>query len=180
MSNTIVAPRVREKVIYSAIFLLITTLLPQFCHLIGGSALASQVSPMHLPVYLCAYFAGPIGAMVVGLVAPILSSVLFGMPLFPAPMLPMCVELMTYGAVFGYLYSRLNASGLKRVALTVVSLLVAMIAGRLMLLCANLILVSGYDFAKLIHSTVVNQWIGLIIQMVSIPLCVLLADKLKK
>ena len=180
MSNTIVAPRVREKVMYTVVFLLITTLLPQFCHLIGGVSLASQVSPMHLPVYLCAYFAGPIGAMVVGLVAPILSSVLFGMPLFPAPMLPMCVELMTYGAVFGYLYSRLNASGVKRVALTVVSLLVAMIAGRVMLLCANLILVAGYDVDKLVQNTIVNQYFGLIIQIVAVPLCALLVDKLKK
>ena len=180
MSNTIVAPRVRERVIYSVVFLFITTLLPQFCHLIGGPALASQVSPMHLPVYLCAYFAGPIGAMVVGLVAPILSSVLFGMPLFPAPMLPMCVELMTYGAVFGYLYGRINASGLKRVVFSVLSLIVAMIAGRLMLLCANLILVDGYNFDKFINNAVVNQYIGLIIQMIAVPLGVLLANKLKK
>ena len=178
MQNTTTITRTITRATYTVVFLVIAVLLPQFCHIVGGVQISSQISPMHLPVYLCAIFAGPLGAMAVGLLAPILSSLIFGMPIFPAPMLPMCLELMTYGMVFGMIYSRIAGSG-SHLAKVVCALLGAMVAGRIVLLLANLVLVDGYSVSNLVSNAIVNQVTGMIIQLLLVPLVAFLVDKLK-
>ena len=180
MQKTISRQNVISQATYTAIFLAITVLLPQACHLIGGVALSSQISPMHLPVYLCAILLGPVSAMAVGLLAPILSGVIFGMPLFPAPMLPMCLELMTYGAVFGLLCSKTKTIGIKRVIFCILSLIVAMTAGRVMLLLTNLILIDGYTISTLVSNAILNQYVGILSQILIVPLVSYMVYKLKK
>lgn len=59
--------------------------------------------PMHIPVFLCGGICGPIYGLFVGLVSPILRSLLFGMPSFFPKALCMSFELACYGFVFGLL-----------------------------------------------------------------------------
>ena len=78
--------------------------------------------PMHFTVLLSGFLLGPQGGLLVGVMTPILSSLLTGMP--PAfPMLPAMVgELGTYGLATGALWQR--GKGLY------ISLLGAMVLGR--------------------------------------------------
>ena len=65
--------------------------LPQLVHLLGGSmgvgtALGEMLLPMHLPIILAGLLIGPYAAGIAGLLSPLVSFALTGMPM--AAMLP--------------------------------------------------------------------------------------------
>jgi len=106
---------------FSALFLALALVLPIAFHTVsmGGRALL----PMHLPVMLAGFLIGPGSGVLVGLLAPILSHLMTGMP--PTYAVPlMAFELPIYGLAAGLAYRKLRVN-------IYVSLIVAMIAGRL-------------------------------------------------
>ena len=90
--------------------------------------IGSMLLPMHIPVLLCGLVCGWQYGAVVGFVAPLLRSVLFGMPPMYPVAIAMAFELLTYGLVIGLVYRRLAKKGLAGVY---AALLTAMAAGRL-------------------------------------------------
>ena len=92
-----------------------------------GLALGSVLSPMHIPVLLCGLLCGGWYGMVCGLVGPVLSSILSGMPPVTS-LIFMVPELMVYGLVAG-LMMRLVRTG-KIVADLYISQVTAMVLGR--------------------------------------------------
>ena len=86
-----------------------------------------MLCPMHFPVLLCGFVLGGRWGLAVGFAAPLLRSVLFGMPpMFPVA-ISMAFELATYGLVSGLLWRRAkhNLPALYAVLLT------AMVSGRI-------------------------------------------------
>ena len=67
-----------RKLTYSAVFLALALVLPFLTGQIPQ--IGSMLSPMHLPVMLCGFVCGGPWGLVVGFVAPLLRSLLFGMP----------------------------------------------------------------------------------------------------
>ena len=113
------------KLVLAAICLALCMVLPFLTGQIPE--IGSMLSPMHIPVLLCGFLAGPFWASVIGLIAPILRFALFGMPpIFPTGA-AMCFELAVYGAVSGLLYRRLP----KKTVNIYVSLVAAMLLGRI-------------------------------------------------
>ena len=114
-----------KTLVLAALFLALALVLPFLTGQIPE--IGSMLCPMHIPALLCGFFCGWPWGLAVGLIAPVLRSLLFGMP----PMFPVAVcmsaELATYGAVSGFLYSRLPRSR----ASIYISLLTAMVTGRL-------------------------------------------------
>lgn len=112
---------IAAQIARSALFIAGGLILPTVFHQFGGTG--PVFLPMHIPVLLAGFFLGPAMGALVGFVTPLLSSLLTGMPaLFP--MLPIMLgELTVYGLVAGYCASRRWP--------TLVSLLSAMVAGRL-------------------------------------------------
>ena len=88
------------KLTYSGLSLALCMVLPFVAA--GIPEIGNMLSPMHLPVLLCGAVAGPYFGGAVGLIAPILRSIIFGAP---APLVPravaMAVELFGYGVVMG-------------------------------------------------------------------------------
>ena len=123
-----------RQLILAAMFLTLALALPFLTGQIPqvGSALC----PMHIPVLLCGFFCGPWYALAVGLVAPLLRFALFGMPPPMPTGIAMCFELATYGFVSGLLYKLLPG---KKV-FTYVTLIAAMLAGRIIWGIARVIL----------------------------------------
>lgn len=113
------------KLVLAAICLALCMVLPFLTGQIPE--IGSMLCPMHIPVLLCGFLAGPFWASVIGVIAPILRFALFGMPpIFPTGA-AMCFELAVYGAVSGLLYRRLP----KKTVNVYVSLLSAMLLGRI-------------------------------------------------
>ncbi len=140
-----------------------------------GQALA----PMHLPVFLCGFLCGPVYAMCVGAIAPLLRFALFGMPvLFPTG-IAMCFELFTYGLTVGVLDKRLP----QKPWAVYVTLICAMLLGRIVWGIIRLILsgVSGSTFtwSMFLGGAVLNAIPGIIVQIVLVPVLVLALRKAK-
>lgn len=137
----------------------------------------SALSPMHIPVLLAGFLCGPWWAMAVGAVSPLLRFALFGMPpIFPTGV-AMCFELAAYGLVSGLVYARLP----KKTANIYVSLITAMLAGRVVWGIVRVILsgVSGEPFtwAAFMAGAFINAVPGIIVHILLIPVIVLALRK---
>ena len=131
--------------------------------------LGSRLSPMHIPVLLCGFLCGwPMG-MLVGLIAPPLRFLLFGMPpIFPTGV-AMMAELCVYGASAGLLHRLLPGKtwGLYG------SLLLAMLLGRLAwgMVQWVLLLAGAVEFSMqaFLMGAFLNAWPGIICHLLLIP-----------
>ena len=164
-----------KKLILAALFLAMAMVLPFLTGQIPE--VGSMLCPMHIPALLCGFFCGWPWGLMVGIVAPLLRSITFGMPpLFPVAIC-MAAELATYGAVSGALYQKLP----KKKASIYVALLVAMVAGRLVwgvarFLCAGLD-VSAFGLSAFWAGAVATAIPGIIVQIVLIPVLVMALER---
>ena len=164
-----------KKLVLAAMFLALALVLPFLTGQIPE--IGNMLCPMHIPVLLCGFFCGWPWGLAVGFVAPVLRSVIFGMPkLFPAAVC-MTFELATYGAICGLLYSKLPRKKMS----VYISLLTAMIAGRLVwgvarFLCAGLD-VSAFGLSAFWAGAITTAIPGIIVQIILIPILVMALEK---
>ena len=142
--------------------------------------IGNMLLPMHLPVLLCGFVCGWKYGIATGILLPLIRSLIFGMPpLYPSAV-TMAFELCAYGFITGFLYSH---SKKKTVASVYISLILAMIIGRIVKGAANAIcygvINKGYTFAMFISGAFVEAVPGIIIQLILIP-AILLATKKAK
>ena len=134
--------------------------------------------PMHIPVFLCGLICGWKYGAAVGFILPITRSLIFGMPAFYPTSVAMSFELMAYGLAVGLIYGRIKNKGIISVY---VSLLSAMIAGRLVWGCAQAILlgISGtaFTFEAFLSGTLLGAIPGICLQLVLIPAIMITMQK---
>ena len=87
-----------KTVAVSAAVCALATVVPQLVHLIGGKPLGNVFLPMHLPVILGGFLLNPTAALVCGVLSPLFSFFISGMPAFPR-LIFMMFELGAYGFV---------------------------------------------------------------------------------
>lgn len=164
-----------KTLVMAAMFLALALVLPFLTGQIPE--IGSMLCPMHIPALLCGFFCGWPWGLAVGLIAPVLRSMIFGMP----PMFPVAVcmsaELAVYGSVSGLLYSRLPRNKLS----VYLSLLAAMVAGRLVwgaarFLCAGLD-VSAFGLSAFWAGAVTTAIPGILVQILLIPVLVMALEK---
>ena len=110
--------------VFTAVCAALCIVVPMAFHTIPNAGVVFL--PMHIPVLLCGLACGWPFGLICGLIGPLLSSVITGMP--PAAMLPsMMVECATYGLVTG-LMMRFVRTG-KYAADLYISMITAMILG---------------------------------------------------
>lgn len=164
-----------KTMVISAMFLAIAFVLPFFTGQI--QQIGSMLCPMHLPVLLCGFLCGPSWGCIVGFVAPLLRSLVLGMP----PMFPqavcMALELATYGMLSGVFYKLLPEKKMN----TYIALILAMLGGRIvwgisMLLCMG---ITGGKFTlqAFVAGAVTNAIPGILIQLLLIPILVMVINK---
>ena len=126
---------------------------------------------MHIPVLLCGYLCGPWWALLVGICAPLLRHLLFGMPPLLTAM-AMSAELAGYGAVCGILYRKFP----KNLAGIYLSLIVSMIAGRILWGIAMVFITgigsNGFSWSLFVAGALTNAIPGIILQLILIPILV--------
>ena len=180
-----------RKLTYGGLLLAIGIVLPQVFHLTGGPASGATFLPMHIPVLIAGLLLGPMYGLILGVVTPVCSFLITTMPV--AARLPfMIVELAIYGWVSGLLYhtsglSRLRLPGRfrdgegdrsgpriqERLAGLYISLILAMIAGRVVYAASLLIMGRLFGLEKAdpaaVLTAVATGILGIIIQIVVIP-----------
>lgn len=159
----------------SAMFLALGMIMPFLTAQIPE--IGSKLLPMHIPVLLCGFVCGWQYGLVVGFITPLLRSMIFSTP----PMFPIAVsmafELAAYGFVTGFLYPRLK----KNVAMNYVTLIVAMICGRLIWGLVRMVLLgirgTAFNFTIFMTGAFTNAFPGIIIQLILIPLLLKILNK---
>ncbi len=163
------------KLTLSAMFLALAFVMPFLT--IQIQQIGSMLCPMHIPVLLCGFFCGGPWGLIVGFLAPILRSFTLGMP----PMFPtafcMAFELATYGFVAGWLHSKLP----KKKINVYISLLCAMVIGRLVWGMA-MFGCMGFDASKFglsafLTGAVLTAVPGIILQIVLIPVLTIVIER---
>ena len=165
-----------KKMVMAAMCLALCQVLP---FLTGQlPQIAKAISPMHIPVFLAGFLCGWPLAMIVGFVAPLLRSALFGMPALISA-ISMAFELPAYGLITAVLYRMLP----KKPAYLYVALISAMLGGRVVMGIANWIIygVTGaeYTFQMFLGAAFINAVPALICHIVLIPVIIMALQKAK-
>ena len=160
-----------KKLCVCGICIALCYVLPVAFHAV---ALGSALSPMHIPVLLCGLICGGWYGAICGLVGPILSSVLSGMPPVTA-LLFMVPELVAYGLVSGLCVSLIRSG--KTVVDLYISLAVAMLLGRIVGGIAKALFFLGtgqaFGIAAWVSGYFVTSAPGIVAHLVLIPPLVL-------
>lgn len=153
-----------KEIILGGLLLASGILLPMVFHMF--SLTGPIALPMHIPVLIGGFLLSPQFALLLGVVTPILSGMLTGMPvMFPMAVI-MAIELGTYGLTASLATKKLNFS-------IVPSLIISMIAGRITagLTVAALVQLFGVKMHPLLYikGAIITGIPGIIIQLLFIP-----------
>lgn len=163
------------RLTYAAVCLALAMVLPFLTGHIPQ--IGKLLSPMHIPVLLCGFLCGWPWGVAVGVIAPLMRSVLFGMPAFYPNACGMAFELAAYGFLSGILYRAFP----KRLGYVYAALLISMVGGRIVWGVARYIFAgidgSSFTFSMFIAGAVTNGIPGIIVHIVLIPLIVLAMEK---
>jgi riboflavin transporter FmnP len=164
-----------RKLTYAALYLAIAMVLPFVTGQIPE--IGAMLCPMHIPALLCGFMCGWPWGLAVGFIAPLLRSVVFGMPpMFPGAV-AMAFELAVYGGAAGLLYRLLP----RKKWITYAVLIISMIAGRIVWGAVRVVLAglsgSHFTWALFIAGAVTNAIPGIIMHLVLIPVLVIAMDR---
>ena len=164
-----------KKLTLTAMCLALGVILPQAFHMIPNAG--NIFLPMHIPVLICGFICGPFYGLIVGIITPCLSHIIFSMP--PAMMLgQMIVELGVYGLCTGLLNQiiTINNELLKYYLVLIIS----MVVGRITYgICNALLFKAGnYSLSIWLSAAFIKGLPGIIIQLVLIPTIVKTIKKL--
>lgn len=163
-----------KKLVLAALFLAIGVVLPTATHSIPNAG--SVLLPMHIPVLLCGLTCSWQYGLLCGLLSPILSSLITGMP--PAAVLPaMVCELAAYGLLSG-LSARFVHTG-NRLADLYLQLISAMLLGRAVYGAMNaLVFRAGtYSMEVFLTAAFVTALPGILIQLILLPSLILALER---
>ena len=166
-----------KKSVTASMLLALCVVFPLAFHAVGPIA-GRTLLPMHIPVILAGLICGPLFGLIVGLAGPLLSGLITPMPPM-AIVPPMMVELGTYGLVAGIMIKLVHTRRLS--ADLYISLLVTMIAGRIVAGIAQAVYFYGGTYAIGTWMTVyfVTSFPGLVIQLLLIPSLIIALEREK-
>ncbi|MEL7606322.1 MAG: ECF transporter S component [Sedimentibacter saalensis] len=153
-----------KEIILGGLLLATGLILPMIFHLFG---LTGQIAlPMHIPVLIGGFLLSPSLALSLGIITPLVSSVLTGMPvLFPMAVI-MMFELGTYALTASLLSGKMKMK-------IIPSLIGAMAAGRIAagLTVAALVALFGVKMNPVLYikGAVITGIPGIIIQLLFVP-----------
>ena len=175
MNTKTVSPA--RRIVLAALFLALAFVLP----MVTGHVpqVGNMLCPMHFPILLCGFVLGGPWGLAVGFVAPLLRSVLFGMP----PMFPIAVsmafELAAYGLVSGLVWRRVKHT----LPMMYAALVTAMVAGRLVWGAVRFVLAgltgSSFPFSAFLSGALLTAVPGILAQLILIPLILTALQKAK-
>ncbi len=163
-----------KKICLFAVFLALAWLLP----LLTGQIpeIGQQLCPMHIPILLAGFILGWKYGALLGFVAPLTRSLMFGQPALYPMALCMAFELATYGFLSGFIFQifiKKFTMDKKTIIWMYVSLILAMIGGRLVwglsrYLC-GVFAQNAFTFKMFLSGAILTAWPGIVLQLVLIP-----------
>lgn len=161
-----------RNIVFAGLLTAIGVILPMAFHSIPNAG--AIFLPMHIPVLLCGMIVGYKYGLLCGLLTPIVSYLLTGMP--PGAILPiMIVELGIYGLTAGIL-KKITPNNIVGKYITLIG---AMISGRIVsgLGKAFIFNLGSYSIQMWVTSSFITALPGIIIQLIAIPLVIIALEK---
>ena len=151
--------------VFTAVCAALCIVVPMAFHSIPNAGVVFL--PMHIPVLLCGLACGWPFGMICGIIGPLLSSLITGMP--PAAMLPsMMVECAVYGFTAGLMMKLVRTKS--TLADLYISLITAMVMGRVVAGFAKaFIFAPGTPIFAWVSTSLVSGIPGIVIQLVLMP-----------
>lgn len=164
-----------KRLVMAAVCVALCVVLPIAFHSIPNAG--QVILPMHIPVLLCGLLCSWPYGFLCGLLGPLLSSVITGMP--PAAMLPsMMIECATYGCVAGLMLKFIRTKNIY--ADLYISQITAMLLGRVVAgLAKAWILAPGTPAFAWVTTSLVQGIPGIILQLALIPTLVFALTRAK-
>jgi len=170
------------KMCLAAMFIAIGWILP----LLSGQnqELGNMLCLMHIPVLVAGFILGPGYGIMTGAITPLTRFLIFGRPPIYPTGICMAFELAAYGFLSGFIYKLLVKKGTNDLLSIYVSLVGAMLGGRLIwgvsrALC-GVISQSTFTWKMFITAGFVTAIPGILIQLFLIPAIVMVLNKVKK
>ena len=166
-----------HQLVLAALFLALAFVLP----MITGHVpqIGNMLCPMHFPVLLAGVVLGGPWGLALGFIAPLLRSVLFGMPPMYPIAISMAFELATYGLVSGLVWHRVKHT----LPMMYAALVSAMVAGRLVWGAVRFVLAglsgTAFPFSAFLSGALLTAVPGIIAQLILIPLILSALQKAK-
>ena len=166
-----------HQLVLAALFLALAFVLP----MITGHVpqIGNMLCPMHFPVLLAGFVLGGPWGLALGFIAPLLRSVLFGMPPMYPIAISMAFELATYGLVSGLVWHRVKHT----LPMMYAALVSAMVAGRLVWGAGRFVLAglsgTAFPFSAFLSGALLTAVPGIIAQLILIPLILSALQKAK-
>ena len=163
-----------KKTVLSGLLISLGILLPVIFHMIG---LGKTFLPMHFPILMAGLFLGPRYGFIVGVITPLLSSLITAMPPFPSS-IAMAFELGAYGCFAGYFhfcknfniwFSVIASMGISRLVLAVVYGFTFPLLG-----------FKGVPFWYPLTLSVLSSLPGIVCQLAIIPVILIIKNHLYK
>ena len=172
MNNLLVLSSDKIKtLVFAAAFTALSVLAPMAAHYFGGPAAGRAFLPMHFFVLVAGLLLGWRAGLTVGVLTPLISFSVSGMPLFA--MLPfITIELATYGFFTGLL-----RDSVKNVWLALVG---AMVLGRVVLWLGIALLPTKLIAGAYVINAVKTGWMGMALQILLVPMVVVVIQKFLK
>lgn len=168
-----------KKLVVSAMMVAVGILLPMLFHAVPNAG--AVFAPMHLPVLVAGLLCGPFYGAIVGMLCPLLSSILTGMPAL-AVLPNMLVEMFLYGGLTGLIFRVVHT---KYFILNVyIALVVGLLVGRMAggAVCYLLFLGgtrNAYSWGAFFTMYFVTCWPAIVIQITVVPALVGTLRKLR-
>ena len=166
-----------HQLVLAALFLALAFVLP----MITGHVpqIGNMLCPMHFPVLLAGFVLGGPWGLALGFIAPLLRSVLFGMPPMYPIAISMAFELATYGLISGLVWHRVKHT----LPMMYAALVSAMVAGRLVWGAVRFMLAglsgTAFPFSAFLSGALLTAVPGIIAQLILIPLILSALQKAK-
>ena len=167
--NTLQNITLKTKTLAAAGAVIAAVLLPQLLHLCGralnvDTALGEIFLPMHLPIIVFGLLMGPWAGIIAGILAPIVSYLITGMPLIH--MLPFIIaEIGAYGLSAGIL----GRCSMNIFAKTFVCQISGRVAKAICIIMAFYIIKSTNVSPSIIISSIITGLPGILLQLLIIP-----------
>lgn len=159
-----------NNLVLSALFIATGIVLPFITMQIPE--IGNMLLPMHIPVILCGFICGGPNGFFVGLILPLLRSILVGMPIMMPGAVAMAPEMAVYGLVTGILYQKLKTHRFG----IYITLVTAMLAGRIVWGVASTLVFSylgnTFTWKLYVMNGFINAIPGIILQLVLIPILI--------
>jgi 2-polyprenyl-3-methyl-5-hydroxy-6-metoxy-1,4-benzoquinol methylase len=165
-----------KKTAEAALLLALGIVIPSIFHAaqIGGNIFL----PMHPSVLIGGFILGPAYGLLLGILTPLLSAAITGMPSW-AVLPGMMVELAFYGLASGFFFRIIKT---KNLYLDIyLSLLISMLLGRLAGGASNALLYlgqsKGYSWTIFLNTYLLISWPGILIQLFFVPAILIALEK---